>query len=181
MSALTETEIMDCLQENFRLAAEDCDLLAILPMRGPTYQRLVEELGLIEGAARQAAYWRDDAGGAGAPLGFAGTHGFEAMQSDMGDAGWLEVAHMMGECHKRAGHWLRGHHPRSLFKKLAGVLRECHRQAEKRKTAATGKRGHIRPPVRPGPHRDTRPVSVVTPGGIALPPAFKDTRRTANG
>ena len=179
MSALTEQEIFNCLTENFRLAAEHCTLLASLPMRGPAYELLVAELGLIEGAARQAAYWRDDAGGAGAPLGFAGTHGFEALHSDTGDPGWLEVAHMMGECHKRAGNWLRGHHPRSLFLKLAGVLRECHRKAELRRTSATGKRGHIRPPVRPGPHRDTRPVSVVTPGGIALPPTFRDQRRTA--
>ncbi len=179
MSALTEVEIFACLSENFRLAAEHCDLLASLPMRGPTYELLRDELGLIEGAARQAAYWRDDAGGAGAPIGFAGTHGFEALQSDTGDPGWLEIAHMMGECHNRAGNWLRTFAPRPLFLKLAGVLRECHRKAEMRRTMATGKRGHIRPPVRPGPHRDTRPVSVVTPGGIALPPTFRDQRRTA--
>ena len=179
MSALTEVEIMDCLQENFRKAAEHCELLASLPMRGPTYELLREELGLIEGAARQAAYWRDDAGGAGAPIGFAGTHGFEALKSDMGDPGWLEIAHMMGECHKRAGDWLRGFYPRPLFLKLAAVLRECHRKAELRRTSKTGLRGHRRPPVRPGPHRDTRPVSVITPGGIALPPMFHDQRGRA--
>lgn len=178
--SLTEAEIFACLSENFRLAAEHCDLLASLPMRGPTYQLLVEELGNIESAARQAAYWRDDAGGCAAPIGFAGTHGFEALKSDMGDPGWLEIAHMMGECHKRAGSWLRGHYPRPLFLKLAAVLRDCHRKAELRRTSKTGHAaGTQMPPVRPGPHRDTRPVSVKTPGGIDLPPGFRDHRRAA--
>lgn len=179
MTQLTESEIFNCLAENFRLAAEHCDLLAALPMRGPTYQKLVEELRLIEGAARQAAYWRDDAGGCAAPLGFAGTHGFEALRSDMGDPGWLEIAHMMGECHQRAGNWLRGHYPRPLFLKLGQVLRECHRKAELRRTSATGRLGALLPPVRPGPHRDTRPVQVMTPGGLLLPSGFRNQRRVA--
>src|SRR5260221_1451149 len=129
VTVLKEGEIFDCLSSNFRQAAECCDNLVVLPARGPTYMRLLEHLKLIEGACRQAACWREDAGGVGAPLGQTGTHGFEALRMGEADAmGWLECAHMIGECHKRAGAWLRGFYPRPLFQKLAEVLREMHRQ-----------------------------------------------------
>lgn len=174
---ITEREIFDCLSSNFRLAAEDCLNLARLPAQGPTYVRLRERLHTIEGACRQMAHWREDAGGVGAPLGFAGTHGLEAVRMGEGDsAGWLEMAHMMGTMHKRIGDWLRGHYARELFLKAAEVLREMHRQVERRHNAATGHatmtRGAMMPPVRPGPHRDTRPIQVprTTPGGLIIPP-----------
>lgn len=176
MSQLTEAEIFDCLRTNFRLAAEHCDLLAKLPGRGPTYDKFRAELKLIEGACRQAACWREDAGGVGAPLGFAGTHGLEAVRlGETDSAGWLEVAHMMGAVHQKAGDWLRGHYPRPLFAKLAEVLREMHRQMERRRQSRTGKAGLILPPLRPGPHRDTRPVQV------ALPASREAARITAGG
>lgn len=170
MSQLTETEIFDCLQTNLRGAAEDCELLAKLPAQGPTYQRFCERLKLIEGACRQAAYWREDAGGVGAPLGFPGAHGFEALRMGETDsAGWLDMAHMVGEIHKRSGAWLRGHYPRELFLKMANVLKEMQRQLERRRTRPTGKTGIVTYPVRPGPHRDTRPVQAILPGWRATP------------
>jgi hypothetical protein len=61
MGALTEPEIFDCLRTNFRLAANLCVELATKPRKGPNYNKLREALKLIEGAARQAAYWRSDA------------------------------------------------------------------------------------------------------------------------
>lgn len=144
MSDLTETEIVDCLKTNFRLAAEHCEDLASFPLAGPTYTKLRAELKLIEGAARQLAGWRED-------------------------ARWLKIGLDMGEAHKRAGNWLRGHHPRKLFLMLAANLRMGLAVAERLRTARTGIIGPILPTVLEGPHRDTRPVQVITPGGIILP------------
>lgn len=146
MAKLTEPEIFDCLETNFRLAAEHCEALAKLPRKGPTYKKLIEELKLIEGTCRQAAVWRED-------------------------SRWLRLGMMMEEAHKRAGDWLRGiaqpnggripiaegvKHP--LFMKLAENLRAGLALADLTKTAATHIRGAILPTVMPGPHRDTIPV-----------------------
>ena len=157
MGDLTETEIFDCLKSNFRLAAQCCDDLARLPRKGPTYRRLRDHLKLIEGACKQAAAWRSD-------------------------ARWYRIAFMMGEAHKRAGNWLRGIknpagpatklapgqlHP--LFTQLAENLRKGYAVAESFRTGKVNKLGMILPQPLPGPHRDTRPVQVVTPGGIIIP------------
>jgi hypothetical protein len=145
MGALTEVEIFSCLSENFALAAQYCDDLARLPRKGPTYHKLRECLKLIEGAARQAGYWRQD-------------------------ARWLQIGLYAEEVHKRAGGWLRGYkvngihitiregqlHP--LFVKLAENLRAGYAKAEEFRTKATGRIGTILPKVQPGPHRDTVPV-----------------------
>ena len=171
---ISEHEIWDCLKTNLRLAAEHCDKLASLPAQGPTYQMLLGELRLVEGACRQAAYWREDGGGTGLPPGQPGAHGFEAIRlGETDSAGWLEMAHMMGEVHKRCGGWIRGKYPRQLFTKMAEVLREMLRQLERRWERPTGKVGTILPTMMPGPHRDTRPVSM---NGLVLPPGFKDRR-----
>ena len=166
MGELTEVEIFDCLQANFKLAAAHCEDLAKLPRKGPAYKALRDELRLIEGAARQAAFWRG------------------------GDARWLKIGHMMAEAHKRAGDWLRGYklptgqrithregtlHP--YFMKLADNLRAGARAAERLRTTKTGKIGSILPTPGRGPHRDTIPVGWnpapraehVSQGGIILP------------
>lgn len=158
MGALTETEIFDCISSNAKLAAEHCDDLARLPRKGPTYDLLRKELKLIEGACRQAAYWRQD-------------------------ARWLPIGLMMEEAHKRAGDWLRGvrqpnggrrripegeMHP--LFVKLADNLRGLQRVMEDLRTKKTGRAGIILPQVLPAPHRDTRPVGFRrSAGGVLLP------------
>jgi hypothetical protein len=161
MSDLSEPEIFDCLKTNFMAAAQHCDDLARLPKKGPTYRKLVACLKLIEGAARQAAYWRQD-------------------------ARWLRIGLMMAEAHKRAGDWLRGMkdeagariplapgHLHPLFVKLADNLRAGYLLAEAYRTNKTGKVGVILPQPRPAPHRDTRPVSFAgfktTPSGILIP------------
>lgn len=150
MGRLTEGEIFACLAENFKLAAEHCEDLARLPAKGLIYAKLREELKLIEGAARQAGQFRDD-------------------------ARWFQIGLMMGEAHKRAGTWLRGHYPAVLFTKLADNLRKGEALAESYRTSRTHRVGMILPKPLPAPIRTQgRSVQVrlperVSPGGIILP------------
>lgn len=157
MGNLTETEIFDCLSDNFRLAAEDCDKLARLPRKGPTYSDLRTRLELLEGACRQAAAWRED-------------------------ARWLRIGLFMAETHKRAGGWLRGikagpgprvkiapGHMHPLFVKLAENLRAMQARADELRTKATGKVGAILPEPEAAPHRDTTPVGWRRPSGLIIP------------
>ena len=139
MSDLTEREILDCLQTNLRLAAEHCDMLAVLPMRGPTYNLLRKELKLVEGACRQIAYCRED-------------------------SRWFSVGLLMEEAHKRAGTWLRKFHPRPLFNKLANNLRIALAAAHQLETAATGTRG----PILPTPQSDPTAFKK-TSSGLLVP------------
>lgn len=162
MGALTEAEIFDCLGTNFRLAAETCELLATVPKKGPNYRKFREHLKLLEGACRQAAFWRQD-------------------------ARWLQLGLMMEHAHQVAGEWLRGvkqpdgsrrpipfgeKHP--LFMHLAEILRRGHIQAENYRTARTGRVGTILP--KPAAHyRETKPVPVSgidftkRPSGLIVP------------
>ena len=159
MARLTEIEIFDCLKTNLRLAAQSCEKLAVSPRKGPTYVKLREELRLVEGACRQAAFWRG------------------------GDARWLKIGMFMAEAHKRAGGWLRGEkqpdgttmkiaaaHQHPLFLKLAENLRAAYVKAEEFRTKKTNKIGPILPVPGVPPHRDTKPVGYNrSPGGILLP------------
>lgn len=158
MGALTETEIFDCLADNFKSAAKHCEELARSPRTGPPFEALRNELRLIEGAARQASVWRED-------------------------TRWLAIGMQVAEAHRKAGNWLRGaklangikikladRDRFALFNKLADVLRAGHRKAEDFRTKATGKVGMILPDAKPEPHRDTRPVGWnATRGGILIP------------
>lgn len=164
MGTLTESEIFDCLATNFRLAAEDCDKLAVRPRKGPTYHSLRDKLELIEGACRQAAYFRED-------------------------ARWLDIGRYMAKAHELAGEWLRGikvgpgrprikvaaGHMHPLFLKLGENLRAAQVKAEDFRTKATGKMGTILPKALPGPARDTVPVGwrhsaggLIVPGSAAV-------------
>lgn len=159
MGMLTECEIFDCLETNFRLAAEHCEDLARKPRKGPTYRQFREELQLIEGACRQAAAWRSD-------------------------SRWLRIGMFMGHAHRVAGEWLRGIKARNgqrvklaegqmhpLFMKLAENLRSGQKRAQEFRDRATGVVGRpILPEVLPGPHRETRPVGYTkTSGGLFVP------------
>jgi hypothetical protein len=164
MADLTEAEIFDCLQTNFKLAVEHCIDLAKYARKGPTYTKLRDELRLIEGCCRQAAYWRQD-------------------------ARWLTMAEPIAEVHKRAGDWLRGIrvngvlrknpegqlHP--LFLMLAQNLLKYHAFAEKLRTERTGRVGMILPTPQRAPIRtEGRQVQVMlperrSPGGLILPAA----------
>jgi hypothetical protein len=151
MTGLSEVEIFDCMIGNFRSAAEKCEQLAWHPRRGFVYNAMRKELKLAEGACRQAAAHRED-------------------------ARWLSIGMAIEHAHKRAGTWIRGlpskdgrkvAHP--LFLKLAESLRKLANDAEILKNRATGRVGMILPEPLPGPHRDTRPVSVRLPSGLIVP------------
>jgi hypothetical protein len=123
--------------------------------------KLREELRLVEGACRQAAFWRG------------------------GDARWLKIGLFMAEAHKRAGGWLRGEkqpdgttmkiaaaHQHPLFKKLAENLRAAYVKAEEFRTKKTNRIGPILPVAGVPPHRDTRPSGYNrSAGGILMPSA----------
>lgn len=153
MSALTEQEIFDCLKSNLRSAASDCDLIARQPVSGLYFDRMRKSLKLVEGACRQAAYWRQD-------------------------ARWLPLGIKMEEAHQRARIWL--HRPtvqsKKLFTKLGDVLRQLLRDVEGLEFLATGRVGAILPKPAAHPLRQGRPVQValpeaarVTAGGIIIP------------
>lgn len=151
MSLLTEHEILDCLVENFRLAAGHCDALAVLPARGPIYRLLRKELELVEGCCRQVAQYR-------------------------GDARWLRIGLMMEEAHRRAGTWLRDKsmprtatlnaaHP--LFLRLAENLRAGQKRAEELRDKATGRVGLILPKPMRAIRTEGRPSQIIVPEGWA--------------
>ena len=154
MSALSEQEIFQCLSENFKLAAEHCEDLAKLPAKGPTYRKLINELKLIEGACRQAAYWRQD-------------------------DRWFRIGLYAEQCHQRAGNWLRAFAPSVYFLKLAEALRAGHMKAEEFKTKKTGKVGMLLTDINGGGEAPLRKssISVMLPepapkkskGGIIIP------------
>ncbi len=155
MGALTEQEIFDCLDTNLALAIEHCENLARLPLKGPSYSKLRDCLGLIEGACRQASAWRED-------------------------TRWLTLGFSMAEAHKRAGDWLRGPrdtngvriklanaHALKCFTMLATNLRVLQKVVEATRHGKTGRVGMILPAALPAPHRDTRPSRVILPPGMA--------------
>lgn len=162
MAAPTEQQVLECLTDNLRKAAEYSEALAISPKRGQIYIKFRECLSLVEGAARQTAYYRG------------------------GDARWLTIGIQMAEAHKRAGDWLRGvqqpgcarrripegqKHP--LFMKLAEHLRKGAKLADDLRTKKTGRTGPILPIMhRPPGQRDTTPVGWrASSGGILIPAA----------
>ena len=152
MTHVTEHEIIDRLETSFRLAAEHCEALAVLPQRGPTYKKLIEDLKYCENCCRQIAYYRDD-------------------------SRWFAVGLYMEEAHKRAGTWLRkiprtatsnAAHP--LFKMLAEKLRDGQRRAHDLATKATGTTG----PILPAPIKVDRtdPTMVQVPSGLIVPKEY---------
>ena len=148
MTTLTEAEILACLKENARLAAEHCEALAGLPGRGPTYRALIQEIKLCEGCCRQMAYWRD------------------------GDCRWLKLGIQLAQAHKKAGDWLRAHYRGKMFLRLAQNMRSLMRSAATLETQRTGRVGAILPEPIKEMRTQSRPVQVVSPGGIILPPSY---------
>lgn len=147
--ATTEQQIFQRLSDSLKAAAESCDKLASEPKTGANYIRLRRHLKLIEGAARQAAHWRED-------------------------WRWLTVGTDAAKCHQKAGDWLRSHAPRVYFTKLAVSLRKLHADAERLRTQPTGRMGAILPGSLPPPPRASRPVGwrrsasgLILPGAVA--------------
>lgn len=160
MGRLTETEIFGCLTENFRLAAEAAEKLAVSPIKGPAYRQLIKSLGLVEGAARQAAHWR-------------------------GDTRFLKIGMQAAHIHKRAGDWLRGvkvpgaptvkiaaEHQHPLFRKLAEVMLAALAGAIRMQFAATQRLGPILPEMMPVATRtQDRQMQVMLPPGMMHRPS----------
>ena len=145
--ATTETEIFDRLSRSLNAAADACEKLAAHPAAGVQYRRLRNHLGLIEGAARQAAHWRED-------------------------ARWLKVGMDAAHAHARAGDWLRSRAPRSCFTKLAASLRQLHGATERLRTMPTGRVGAILPaPLLPARRTSQSVGWTPTPSGLLIPEA----------
>ena len=151
MSDRSEVEVFSLLEDNFKSCAEKAEKLAWDPYRGFVYLQFVKQLREIEGCCIQACDHRED-------------------------SRWLIIGNMMAEVHRRAGTWLRTSPTKETrdladirFKKLADNLRKFALFAEELKTKATGRIGMILPEPLPGPHRDARPVQVISPGGIIIP------------
>lgn len=156
-NTLTEREIIDCLKENLKGAADDCELLCVRPAQGPTFVRMRERLKLVEGACRQMCFWRD------------------------GDTRWLPVGMMMEAVHQKSRDWIVKHAPRIVYLKLGENLRMLQAAAEALETQATGRIGMILPEVQAAPLRASgRPMQVRMPqsrprktaAGLILPPGF---------
>lgn len=166
MGALTEIEIFDRMDTSLCKAVDHCESLAVIPLKGLTYDALRKELRLIEGCCKQAGVWRDD-------------------------SRWFPIGLLMAECHKRAGDWLRGIPiPRSegggrikladgeihpAFKMLADNLRAIRLVVVQTKNKATGRVGMILPEMQKPPTRTQGrqmgwvPPSQVSAGGIIIP------------
>lgn len=83
MSDLTEREVLDRLETAIGDAVDACQTLAVHSIAGDPYNKLRQNLALIEGCCRQLAAFRLD-------------------------TRWLPYGRMAAECHARAGGWLRG-------------------------------------------------------------------------
>jgi hypothetical protein len=156
LGVLTEVEIFDCMRDNLRVAADRCRKLAWNPRRGWLYTEFRQSLELVEGACRQASAWR-------------------------ADTRWLVLGLKMAEAHRRAGGWLRDlpsregrkvAHP--MFQKLAEALDDAGKTAERLRTLATLRSGPILPVPLPLIRTESRPMQVLTPGGLILPPGYED-------
>lgn len=152
MSELTEAEIFGFMAENLKLAAECCDKLALSPKQGPLFDALRKHLKMIEGCARQAAYWRED-------------------------SRWLPFGVEMEKAHQLARRWIAEHYSRKLFTMLAEKMREVQKIAIDLRDKAPPKLGLILPEVRddPTPHQSQvlmprAPKSNRTKGGLIVPP-----------
>lgn len=147
---LTEREIFDCMRQNLRQAAAECDFIARQPTSGAPFTRLRECLKLAEGCCRQAGHWRQD-------------------------GRWFQPGIQLEHIHQVARSWL--HRPtvesKKLFTMLAEVLRKWDADLHRLQTRPTLRSGEILPkPQRV--LRANRPVQVpagfgATAGGILVP------------
>lgn len=159
MSDLTENEVIDRLRTSLKEAIQASADLAVKSRKGPEYKKLREHLGLVEGSCRQLAVFRQD-------------------------ARWYPIAMLMGECHKKAGGWLRGwtdkdgnkRHWRigeknKLFLMLEANLKAILYMVDVLQTKRTGKVGMILPETPVGHRREGAPVAgfKTSPGGIIIP------------
>lgn len=144
MSTLSEREVWDRLRTSLRSAIDLCGKLATVPAQGPNYQKLTEDLGLIEGACRQVGAFRFD-------------------------MRWNRLGYEVARFHHRIGDCLRARAARTIFLAQAEMLKSFLELADKLRTAKTGRRGPILPREKQAPHRQNRPVAVKLPSGLLVP------------
>jgi len=169
MSDLLEHEILDRMRTSLREAIQASNDLAVRSRGGEAYDRLRDNLALVEGACRQMAMWR-------------------------GDSRWLPFGMEMAEAHRRAGGWLRGYTKRvgntvvfiawragtlnEAFVKLSAQLAMILDILDKMEKAKTGRVGIILPQTAPEERRFGRPT-LARPDrysrkrGLILPPRYR--------
>lgn len=145
---LTQQEIFDCMLTHFGEAASLCEKMALSPLRGKNYKRLIEVTKLIEGCCRQACHWREN-------------HEWALLGRDVH---FLQIKY---------GNWIREQHhgeaAKVLFAKAALAMKRLQRLAEMKKNAAHGRMGMILPVPGVGPMRQRAVQVPRTPGGLILP------------
>lgn len=149
MSALTEQEIFSKMADGFAEVGALCEKIAISPLKGASYRRLITVCTEIEGACRQAGHWREN------------YH-------------WFTLGKEVHELQLRMGNWLRAIYPKpkakEMFTLAAKTMRRLQNLAAVKMNQKHGQRGAVLPIVGEGPARQ-RSVQVprVTPGGIFVP------------
>jgi hypothetical protein len=157
LTATTEVEIFDCLINNLKSAASDCESLARLPAKGPTFQRLVESLALAEGAAQQMCFWRD------------------------GDTRWLNFMRAFETAHQMVRKWIVDRAPPEPYLRVAVQIRLWLKMVEILRDQRTERKsGPILPEAGEATEvRQGRPVQVKTPeapvmvNGLIIPDGVK--------
>lgn len=132
----TEIEIKDMWRQSMLGAADDAQLLAVLPAQGATYKRMRERLKLAEGACRQMCHWRED-------------------------ARWLVLPFQLAALHEMTRSMIVSHVPRPLFLKMEETLRKIVRDADELENKATGRVGMILPKPLHLDRTEGRPVQVL--------------------
>lgn len=117
---ILEQEIKDRLRSSLKEAASDARLLGILPMQGPTYERLRENMLLAETCCRQLGQYRED-------------------------ARWFLMSGKMEHAKELTRRWIVGHQARNLFPLLAEKLDEMARVVGLLETRKTERVGIIMP------------------------------------
>ena len=134
---------------HFGEAASLCEKMAISPLRGKNYKRLIEVTKLIEGTCRQAGHWREN-------------------------HEWFRLGQDVHRLQIKYGSWIREQHrgeeAKVLFRKAADTMKRLQKMAQDKKDAKHGRLGQILPVFAGGPMRQRAVQVPRTAGGIFLPP-----------
>lgn len=158
--SLKEPEIIDRLKVAMAEAIQASQDLAVRSRHGYPYQRLRDNLAVIEGCCRQMAAFR-------------------------GDATWLPFGLYMAECHKRAGGWLRGYTKNGVhiiyapgqmneaFVGLAGALTAIRQALDVKFSAKTNQVGPVLPKPPAEERRLGRPAFSQPKSTLIVPPRYR--------
>ena len=138
MAELTEKEILECLNDNLKIAVETCQKLAD-GERGPIYPQFHSAVKLVDGACRQMSGFRED-------------------------TRWSAFALYLHEVPDRVRKWLVDDKKTytAELNMLADIFRWAQMRAKELETKRTGKRGIILPTPRAAETR-TQGRSILVP------------------